>query len=1114
MKKLLLNTVFAISATCLAFAAQAQTGVGTISPDASAQLEINSTTKGLLPPRMTTAQRDAITSPAPGLLIYNTTLGCLQINTGTAAAPVWQCLTGGGATNTSAILSEVLEGSASPGGASNANGVSLTADQLNLIPGVSGANASNVSAYNAAILAATTLSNPPTAAQIQALINNVNSTLTQIGNEGDNPNVVPSVVTAAQLSELGITGVTSGNISAYQAYIDANPSSFSSPATIAEVQTMVTTVNSGVTSVLAQIGSEGDNPNVIPSVVTVAQLSQLGVTGVTSGNISAYQAYIDANPNSFSSPATIAEVQAMVTTVNSSVTSVLAQIGNEGDSPNVIPSVVTAAQLSELGVTGVTSGNISAYQAYIDANPNSFSSPATIAEVQAMVTTVNSGVTSVLAQIGNEGDSPNVIPSVVTVAQLSELGVTGVTAGNISAYQAYIDANPNSFSSPATIAEVQAMVTTVNTAAATSGGTATVSAFSCSTASAGTLTVGAAVSGVTQTITATVAAAGTYSITATANGVTFSGSGTFAGTGSQNIVLTASGTPTAAGSSSYTLNTTPGCSFSRSAIDATSGGSAGVSSWSCSGTSVGAMMAGIPVSGVTKVVTATVSTAGTYSISATANGVTFSGSGTFSGTGSQNITLTASGTPTASGTFSYALNTTPSCSFTRKTDSIAPAQYITASRNTDQTNVQNGSDLLLNNKINGNIPFNPATGVFTLTAGKTYRMTFQANFHTYSNTTGGFLVVEWVDSALNTTISASNAATFLPKTYTSNAAVAKQVIDITYQPSTNQKVKLRVVNGNGTATLAGDNTAMIQELGVQVQGDSLATVDHVTASRNVLQNLSNGSTIIMTDVRSGNIPLNSSTGEFTLTAGKKYRLSFAGDFQNFSTDGYVSVQWYNAATSTGISSPAYVSSNINSAFASDNGSARLETIYSPATTHNVKLVVNGTGGASFEMGSWSTVTIEQLETDSTLSVVPFVAAYSTVNQAGLTPGDAVTLGTDIASGGITNTNGVFSLTAGVTYRLTYVGDFDTYSPAGTYFRGGWVDANTGVSLVGNTAVFVAINTPSVDASGNAASDIFYTPSSNQTVKFQMISGGGTATSVNARAYENYAIVQKLGVAKK
>ena len=41
-------------------------------PDPSAMLDVKSTDKGLLAPRMTLAQRDAISSPATGLLIYQT----------------------------------------------------------------------------------------------------------------------------------------------------------------------------------------------------------------------------------------------------------------------------------------------------------------------------------------------------------------------------------------------------------------------------------------------------------------------------------------------------------------------------------------------------------------------------------------------------------------------------------------------------------------------------------------------------------------------------------------------------------------------------------------------------------------------------------------------------------------------------------------------------------------------------------------------------------------------------------------------------------------------------------------------------------------------------------
>ncbi len=58
------------------FSAQAQTGgvgIGTTTPNASAVLDVQSTSKSLLPPRLTVTQRDAIASPATGLVVYNTT---------------------------------------------------------------------------------------------------------------------------------------------------------------------------------------------------------------------------------------------------------------------------------------------------------------------------------------------------------------------------------------------------------------------------------------------------------------------------------------------------------------------------------------------------------------------------------------------------------------------------------------------------------------------------------------------------------------------------------------------------------------------------------------------------------------------------------------------------------------------------------------------------------------------------------------------------------------------------------------------------------------------------------------------------------------------------------
>jgi len=63
---------YKLSVNGSAWLTQAGINADNSAPNASAILDVKSTTKGFLPPRMTTAQRDAITSPAAGLTIYNT----------------------------------------------------------------------------------------------------------------------------------------------------------------------------------------------------------------------------------------------------------------------------------------------------------------------------------------------------------------------------------------------------------------------------------------------------------------------------------------------------------------------------------------------------------------------------------------------------------------------------------------------------------------------------------------------------------------------------------------------------------------------------------------------------------------------------------------------------------------------------------------------------------------------------------------------------------------------------------------------------------------------------------------------------------------------------------
>ena len=64
-------------------------GIGTASPNASAILDVQSTTKGVRMPNMTTTEKNAISSPAAGLMVFDTTLAKLCVYSGSA----WQTIT-------------------------------------------------------------------------------------------------------------------------------------------------------------------------------------------------------------------------------------------------------------------------------------------------------------------------------------------------------------------------------------------------------------------------------------------------------------------------------------------------------------------------------------------------------------------------------------------------------------------------------------------------------------------------------------------------------------------------------------------------------------------------------------------------------------------------------------------------------------------------------------------------------------------------------------------------------------------------------------------------------------------------------------------------------------
>jgi hypothetical protein len=85
-------------------------GIGTVSPNASAALEVNSTTKGFLLPTMTQTQRNAISIPATGLLIYQSdnTPGFYYYNGSAWTAIAGAAAGGGGAAGYSSTANTLI----------------------------------------------------------------------------------------------------------------------------------------------------------------------------------------------------------------------------------------------------------------------------------------------------------------------------------------------------------------------------------------------------------------------------------------------------------------------------------------------------------------------------------------------------------------------------------------------------------------------------------------------------------------------------------------------------------------------------------------------------------------------------------------------------------------------------------------------------------------------------------------------------------------------------------------------------------------------------------------------------------------------------------------------
>mgnify|MGYP000241728552 CR=1 FL=1 len=295
MKKLLLSV--AIIAT--SFTSIAQVGVGTTNPDASAALDVESTTKGFLPPRMTLQQMEAITSPAIGLMMYCT--NCPTKGLYTYSGIEFLSVINGVSTDvakTAEVVSLVSDAN------DPADGTPSVANITAL--GVTGALSANQALYEVAIFNA----QPKNLTDLQNLITELNAVQAIVNGSNDPADGTPSI---ADLVAVGVIGTVPGNEAAYEVEI-ANTTP--APTTLAELQLIIDYVNNPIPAIVA-------NSNYPAGNITESQLTNAGVTGTVTANVPAYEADIAlASPQ----PTDLAGVQAIVDAVNAFVTANAADV--------------------------------------------------------------------------------------------------------------------------------------------------------------------------------------------------------------------------------------------------------------------------------------------------------------------------------------------------------------------------------------------------------------------------------------------------------------------------------------------------------------------------------------------------------------------------------------------------------------------------------------------------------------------------------------------------------------------------------------------------------------------------------------------------------------------
>lgn len=404
-----------------------------------------------------------------------------------------------------------------------------------------------------------------------------------------------------------------------------------------------------------------------------------------------------------------------------------------------------------------------------------------------------------------------------------------------------------------------------------------------------------------------------------------------------------------------------------------------------------------------------------------------------------------------------------------------PPQYALGAATTT-TSIVAGADISFSSIANSGVTISGTN--INLIAGHLYKLT-SALHMTGTSQVNRYFDYVWVNSA-GTLISSTGRVVFENQNYPD--AMTTGAVGY-YKPTVNETVHVRFSSLAGIGSYVANRTfALVEEIPT--------TVQYMYALVGTGSSIPNNTDITFTGTTVSNgIAHTSGSANFTLTAGKTYKLSASLWVSGVVTPG--TCAWVDASNNLLPGQVDRVVSNAGSV--SDFPNVTAVAYYTPSANINVKFrTQNGLIGLT-NSPIRTYATIEELSNSNYLMAVPS-ASQTLSNNLDLSFGTLIT-SNSISAASSTSVN----LLAGHTYLLTGVASTTGQTAASGFVDYQWVDGSN-TPLAGVKGQAVPVTTTNFDGWAQNMAVTIYTPPTNTTVKLRTTGYSGTAGDATTYSY--------------